>query len=309
MNILDVKNQIISKSVDKFYVFTGEERSILNIYVHKIFEVANQQMQVIDSVSQATTRTTFSLLGEVPGYVCYDDFSFLDDEKLWDDFQDKLGEDSVLVVVYSKIDKRSKFYKRFEDRIVTFDALSPVILTKYLKPYGLSEQNCSELVRICENDYGRLMNEADKIRCMSESSGSAADDAFESLLEDGIIYQPPEDAIFDWVAALLDGKMGSSFRLYEECLRIGEPALRLLLVLYNNVKHLLQVQACEGNVEQVTGLKSWEINLVKDKANKAYSNGELVQAMKTIKLVETAIKTGDMEEQNAVPYVMVQMLR
>lgn len=133
-------------------------------------------------------------------------------------------------------------------------------------------------------------------------------EAFEVLLDKGIIYQPPEDLIFDWVDAMLDGDRRKSFSLYDECVRRGEAPLKMLLVLYQSTKRLLQVQSCDGNIEQVTGLEKWEINKVRDKANKAYSNRELIDMLFLIEGVEKGIKIGEVDEEFSVQYAMVNML-
>ena len=302
MDYSSVKQDIINKKLKRFYIFTGEERFVLVKYIQKIVEVSGKSYKSIDHIYECKTKGT-SLFSESYCYVCYDDKDFMSNEKAWDKVDDMLG-DSMLILVISNLDKRTKFYKSFADRIVSFDRLLDVILEKYVKrELDLSNDNCKRLIDICEHDVGRLYMELDKFKPYNH-----ADEALNLLLDMGIIYQPPDDAIFSWTDAILDGNRQKSFELYEECTRIGEPALRLLLVLYTSIKRLLQVQSCEGNVEQVTGLQKWEINLVRDKANKTYSNRELIDAMYLIEKLEKGIKTGEVEEEVSVQYAMINIL-
>ena len=302
MDYSSVKQDIINKKLKRFYIFTGEERFVLVKYIQKIVEVSGKAYKLIDHVYECKTKGA-SLFSESYCYICYDDKDFMSNESAWNKVEDMLS-DSMLILVISNLDKRTKFYKNFVNSIVSFDRLLDVILEKYVRrEVALNQENTKYLIHLCEQDAGRLFMELDKFK-----SCENPDSKFDEFLRDGVLYQPPEDAIFDWTNAILNGNIQKSFALYEECMRIGEPALRLLLVLYTNIKRLLQVQSCEGNVEQVTGLQRWEINLVRDKANKAYSNRELINAMFLIEKLEKGIKTGEIEEDFAVRCAMINIL-
>ena len=90
-------------------------------------------------------------------------------------------------------------------------------------------------------------------------------------------------------------------------MQIDGAALKLLQILYTNAKKVLQVQSCESkDVETSTGLTNWEISKVRPFC-KVYSNRELVNTLRLIKETETGIKTGQIEENQAIPYVLVTM--
>jgi DNA polymerase III delta subunit len=134
-----------------------------------------------------------------------------------------------------------------------------------------------------------------------------ADQAFEELLKQGVIYQPPKDAIFDYVDAVLKHEVNKSFDLLEQCYAVGESTIVLLSVLYTNIKQVLQVQSCKSNdIVKSTGLTGWQIKCAKEKMGH-YSIGDLVYMLKLVRDTEMKIKTGEIEEQMAVPYVMVNI--
>ena len=88
--------------------------------------------------------------------------------------------------------------------------------------------------------------------------------AFQDLLKDGTIYQPPYDAIFDLVAAILDRKVNKAFDLLQQSYAVGEATMVMLSVLYNNAKAVLQVQSYKGdNLSKATGLTGWQIKNAK----------------------------------------------
>lgn len=134
------------------------------------------------------------------------------------------------------------------------------------------------------------------------------DKAFEILLKDRTIYTPPKDAIFDFVDAVLDHKCELAFNLYEQCKAVGEATLVMISVLYNNAKAVLQVQSCNSkDVSKSTGLTGWQIMNAKKHVGK-YRNGELIHIMKNCVKCERGIKTGKIEEQFAMDYILVQIL-
>lgn len=134
------------------------------------------------------------------------------------------------------------------------------------------------------------------------------DKAFEKLLEEGVIYQPPKDAIFDFVDAVLRGQVRKAFELLYQSYAVGEATMVLLSVLYNNAKQVLQIQTCSGkDVSRVTGLTSWQIKQAKERTG-YYSNDELMDMMTLIQKCEAGIKSGTLEETVAVEYILIHIM-
>ena len=309
MTYTEIKGHLLNGTVPNFLIFCGDEREVQRAYIDKIAESKNQTVKRIDGIGEALKTQGISLFSQSYCYVCSEDSEFQKTESAWDKISELVGANTLIYQV-EKIDKRSKFYNRFEDIITTFDYMTEQVLTKHIRERSeLSVDSCKLLIEICESDYSRILSELDKVARYKEISGKGWDTALITLVSDGTIYRPPTDAIFKWVDALLSGKPQLSFKLYEECKQLGEPSLRLLLVLYQGIKRLLQVQSCEAkDISENTGLSQWEINLVKDHTG-IYRTGELVEALKTIRELEMGIKTGKIEEELSVPYAMVSLLR
>ena len=313
MEVGAVKKQIKGKALDKFYIFTGPEIEAQRIYVHKMAEVAGMELQRIDSVSQVYTKQR-SLFSKPKCYVCRDDKEFMKTEKAWGTIADALG-DNMLILLVTEMDKRTKFYKHFSDAIVVFDYMKRETLKKYiLKQINLSEYWLNVLIDVCESDYSRILLEIDKIKQFATNglpwgidSATKCDSVLSQLMNQGAIHIPPQDAIFDFVDAVLMNKPQKAFELLEECKKIGEPALRLVTVLYTTTKKVLQVQACESkDVCSATGLSAWDVKCARDKVG-AWSNGDLVYMLKLLRDVEKKIKTGGIDDDDVIDYVMVSI--
>lgn len=342
MNVSDVKQQIKAKSLDNYYVFTGDELEVMNIFVKKIADVAGAKINRADTLSSVFSKMqNKTFLSTKTCYVIRDDKEYLSAEDIWPQLEgykdlpfeqgSLLQGDNIVIMLYSDIDKRSKFYKHSQDRIVVFDTLTDENLKREIqKRIDLSDENCKLLMDICEHNLGIILNEVDKIKQFQnyrhylydvakedyKQAGWEVPDKepdtynafFKLLLNDGTIHQPPRDCIWDFVEAVLTRKKKRAFGLMEEALEFGNPVLTMISVLYKDTKQLLQVQGCQSSdVSKSTGLSGWDIKRAKGRVGK-FSNGELVNAMKIIRNTEKNIKSGGIEESMALDYILVNIL-
>lgn len=307
MTVTDVKKQIQSKRLDNFYIFTGEEIEAQRIYVDKMSEVSEKPIKRIEQVSESFNRRA-SLLKVSYCFVCRDDMDFWKSATNSDLIDELLG-DNVLILLMTDIDKRSKAYKQYQDKIVTFEHMSEDVLYKYLqRECPLSDDRAFRLIGMCECDYGKMLLEADKVSRGSKALGISLDESFDYLVAEGTIHRPPKDAIFDFVDAMLLADIDKAFELLEECKGIGEPPLRVISVLYSNFRRVLQVQSCESSdICRTTGLSSWEVKIAK-KSIGHWECGDLVFFLRILQSIEQGIKTGEIEEESALDLLMVSIL-
>lgn len=307
MDITTVKQQIKNKQPQHFYIFAGEEVAVMDIYIRKIAECINVKPTHADSVADIVPKLSGNSFLSVPQcYVIREDTDFIKSDAVQDFVDEKIQNKNIVILAFNSLDKRTKFYKAYNDSIVYFERLNEQILSKYVhKEIELSERNTRTLIEICEYDLSRIYLEIDKIKSFTKDN---YDVAFEKLVKDGVIYEPPYDAIFDFVDAVLKRKVKLSYNLYRQCQDIGESNLAILSVLYNNAKYTLQVQSCQSrDVAKSTGLTGFQIKCAKEKCG-YYSNRELVNMMRLIQKVEKGIKTGEIEESISVEYVLVNCL-
>ena len=311
MDLLRLKNQIKNNEFDHIYIFAGDEWKVQQIYIEQMTRVIGNRVY-LDSVSELVQKLSNKLFSSARTlYLLRDDKEFMINEKAQIRVLETLS-DNVLVLLVSSVDKRTKFYKTYSESFVEFSTLEHAVLKRYVqKQIKLSDRNTERLMEVCENNYGRILLEIDKIKQLQEWNTApdvSADDCFEVLLEEKVIYQPPYDAVFDFVDEVLRRNSARAFDLYEQCKAVGESTLVMLSVLYTNAKQVLQVQSCKSSdVVKSTGLTAWQIKKAREKLNR-YSIGELVYMLKLIHSVEKGIKTGRMEEQYAIQYVLVNVM-
>lgn len=307
MEINEVKQQILSGQLDKWYIFTGEENAVARIYIDKLAESSGSSVKFADSIIDVVSKPKsqgFIQLNSL--YVIIDDTEFLSNEKAWDAIDGALKSDLV-VFWYTEVDKRKKFWKRFADKVVTFEKLDSRILKRHIQ--GLDDKHKDKLIDVCEGYYGRIQIELNKCyHYMNEAELHGYDmyleEALDDLIDDGTIQTPAYDAIFDFVSAVLDRDVELAYNLLEQAYAVGEANMVLLSVLYNNFRALLQVQSGKNSESGLTG---WQIKNVVHYIDR-YSTGELIHALRVLRQCEFGIKRGRIRDEITVHYFLANVI-
>lgn len=319
MDVSTLKNRIKIKKIPNYLIFTGPEWKVQQIYIEQIAKATNSEIVRINSIKDVfSSLRSKAFLSVSKLFIVRDDTELLQaDSNVIQSILDAL-QSNLLIHILTTVDKRKKYYKDNKERIIEFEPLPDAMLKKYIKKeINLSDKNCGILIDICEHDYGRILLEIDKIKRYSLGLDSVPVDTLEQsrydkmfieLVRDGTIHEPPYDAIFDLVDAILDRKPKTAFALLRESYDSGEATMVMLTVLWNNAKALLQTQAYEGkDLAKSSGLTGWQIKNAKKHLGK-YSVSELLKMLQLIQQTEIGIKQGKIEDSFAMEYLLCQIL-
>lgn len=315
MTIIDLKDQIIKNNLSNFYIFTGTEIGIINIYLQQMSNKLGLPITRADSILSIYDKCQGgSLFGDSTGfYVIRDDRDFMKQEQLFDTIKTSIRK-NVIVLLYDKIDSRLKFGKHFKDDIVAFEKLTPNVLKSYIKKeIPLSDKNIETLMEVCCGSYDMCMLEVDKISQFVMSGeirgyDMTYDEAFTDLLECGVIYQPEETDVFKFTDAVCNRNKKLAFELEQVLMANNNSSINILGTLYNSMKSVMLIQVCESkNISEVTGLDNRLIYFNKKYVGK-YSSGELVKAIKLISKVIEGVKNGWIDDVYATKFVLVNIL-
>ena len=166
MDVATLKSKMKSKKLSDYLIFSGPEWKVQQIYIDQIAKVTGKQIVRIDSISETFSRIRNKALQKNANiYIVRDDKDLMQNEKLQAQIDSGILKDNMLIHILTTTDKRTKFYKKYKDKIIEFEPLSDVMLKKYIKKeIDLSDRNCNRLIEICEHDYGRCLLEIDKIK-------------------------------------------------------------------------------------------------------------------------------------------------
>jgi DNA polymerase III delta subunit len=155
--------------------------------------------------------------------------------------------------------------------------------------------------------YDLAMLEIDKIHQYGDRLDKADSVAFHELLDCGVIYQPTETNVFDFVDAVCN-KNNRSFKLAQTLIDNKVSAINALGTLYNSMKTIMLIKCFSGGkITEVTGLDNRQIFFNKKYAGK-FSVPEIVEDVQFLIDLIDDIKSGKIEDKYAYFYALVHIL-
>ena len=130
------------------------------------------------------------------------------------------------------------------------------------------------------------------------------------LVESGVIFQPIGDITFKFTDAILTRNYKDASRYLREARQKQEPEIMVLSILYNGFKQILMVQGLgrdQSEPVKRTGLTPWQVKMAKEKQGH-YSISELIEALKIVRFVEKGIKTGQIDADMSLEYLIVNIM-
>lgn len=320
MELSELMHSIATGNIPHFLVLFGEEQKIVDLYIEQICK--NYKKVYVDYVSDAIKKSGMKSLDKSKkAYIVNGDSEFLTREEAWENIMNSFKH-NILIVRYHTLDKRGKFYNKNKQNSVEFTHLSDDVLNTYINRDcpGLSEENAIKIIKFCNNDYGRICMEIDKIKhyyelisLESEISGCEMDydECFEELEKQGIFRKEIGDITFELTDAVLSGYAETAIKkLYEAKLK-GEPVMMISSILYNGFRNLLAYQGVGSNktgVMEKTGMTKGEIYRC-SKLVGGYSIKEIIRNIFICQKVESGIKTGWIDEEIALEYLVLSCLK
>ena len=149
MDLFTLQQQIREHKLLPFYVFTGEEIELQNIYLKQMGNIVRT-----DNVAAIYNKITSKLISsKFTIYVVRDDMDFIKSEKAWANISKKI-KNAVLILQVTNPDKRSKFYKEMEHCTVQFDHRTTDQLVSVLTgQISGSQAMLRYFIEACNNDY------------------------------------------------------------------------------------------------------------------------------------------------------------
>ena len=319
MELLDLMKKISNNDIPHFLIFFGEEQKIIDIYIRNIMQSVDGKKVVVDNVSQAIKDNgKKSLDKSIKLYVATEDTVFLTKDESWENVRKSMHK-NYLILRYHLLNKRSAFVRKNQQNIVEFSHLSGEVLQQYIQRDlpDLSDENVSKLISYCNNDYGRILLEVDKIwqaqssRLSNFNINLDSNDCFEELDKQGLFHKEIGDITFELTNAVLGGYPETAIQKLDEAKRKGEPAMMIVSILYNGFRNLLAYQGLGKNKQgamERTGLTKGELYGCTKNVG-GYSIAEVKRNMLLCQKVEAGVKMGTIEEDIALEYLVLHCLR
>ena len=276
-NLMDLMADIRSNSLKPLYIFIGDEIGLMNVYLGNIQPSVIRESSVLATLPSLTQR---SLISENKVYAVRDDKEFLANDSRWKRLEDiRYG---TLILMYTKIDGRSKFLKQFESNVITFDRMTPPqLLNHFSKSVNFPTKLLEQIIELCDRDYSRIANELDKLNRVSLPTESAVTE---------LVHREIEFQVFEAVDSVIRYEPTRAFGFLEVLLAKPDNILGFLTLLYNQFSAAARIFGTHEAKESNTNIKQFTINKLKGNFN--YSLSSAFEGMTIIGEIIEGIKSG-----------------
>lgn len=284
-DLVSFQKDIRTNNLKPFYILYGEEIGLMNVYL-------NQMGNVVRETSVSTVWKPLTQKGLVPNHRIFavrDDKDFLSNESRWKRLPDvRYG---TLVLMVTKIDKRSKLLKAFPDNCVEFEKMTDAQLRRhFVSKYSTIDSDMIDMViQFCLNDYSRIDNELDKLSRLKNVDASVVE---------SIVKHKTEIDIFSLVDDVLEYRPEQAIIKVTELLAKGESPIGLLTLLYQNFNNACLVLGADEPKEANLGIKQFLINKIV--YNFQYELDSAFEGMAILGQAIEGIKNGHYTESSAV---------
>lgn len=310
MELNDLRVKLKNKELSNFYIFSGTESEIMNLYIKQFQSIKNFLIVKGDFISEYYGEITSSSLFNQPTiYYIYEDKLILKKPEYINNILNTSTE-NILILRYSKIDQRLKFFKDFSDYIVYFNQLSIEVLRKYavqwLGKKNINIEELDKLISYCNFDFNLLKLEIEKIILMDNFNLS-------KILEDSsFISKGIENKPFDLINAILDNDSIDIRVLYNQFIQSNGDPLLLISLLCKSLVNVIKISNLNVSSKDYSNLKKdYNINYYDFetalKLKPYFSYKKLINLFIELRYVENKIKTGLWDKFLAFEYILMLM--
>lgn len=295
LGLLDLQTQIREGSLLPFYIFTGEEIELQNIYLKQMGNVIR-----VDRVADIYNKITSKLIsGKFAVYVVRDDMDFIKSEKTWGSISDRIR-NAVLVIQVTTPNKCKKFIKELNDCVVEFNHMTTKQLLNVVN-MDCSVSNKQYFIEACNNDLNTINNYLDIFK-------RAGIKELNKKIVDEYIPTKEDVTVFQLADAVMRKDEQLTFKLLDQLLEDKNNVMGIIYGIYSQLHKCVLVEGYRGekNISKVTGINSWICNnILRDNR---IEPSKLLTALRLVQKYDKGIKTGKYDGVMACYSLIVEIL-
>ena len=295
LGLLDLQTQIREGSLLPFYVFTGEEIELQNIYLKQMGNVIR-----VDRVADIYNKITSKLIsGKFAVYVVRDDMDFIKSEKTWSSISDRIR-NVVLVIQVTTPNKCKKFIKELNDCVVEFNHMTTKQLLNVVN-MDCSVSNKQYFIEACNNDLNTINNYLDIFK-------RAGIKELNKKIVDEYIPTKEDVTVFQLADAVMRKDEQLTFKLLDQLLEDKNNVMGIIYAIYSQLHKCVLVEGYRGekNISKVTGINSWICNNIL--LDNRIEPPKLLTALRLVQKYDKRIKTGKYDGVMACYSLIVEIL-
>lgn len=298
LDLLDLQTQIREGNLLPFYIFTGEEIELQNIYLKQMGTVIR-----VDKVADVYNKITSKLIStnKFAVYVVRDDMDFIKSEKTWSNISNKIR-NAVLVIQITTPSKCRKFIKELNDCVVEFNHMTTgQLITAITGQIGGSQAILKYFIEACNNDLNTIYNYTDIFHRLGYSSVTKE-------LVDQYITPKEEVTVFQLADAIMKKDAQLTFKLLDQLLEDKNNVMGIIYAIYSQLHKCVLVEGYRGeqDIAKVTGINGWICKNILQ--YNRIAPPKLLAALRLVQKYDKGIKTGKYDGVVACYSLIVEIL-
>lgn len=283
--------------IPNLLIFTGEEKEVQKQYL----ELIDKEYKQVDTIEQLPKLMQFkSLFQTNTTYVTKDPKAI----KLTKEQVESLTQKNRLIILTDKVDKRSALYKTFRQHVVEFHKLTIDKLVPYIrKRIEVDSQSAIAIAVYCNLNITQIELEIDKLKRLEQ-------EVTIDLIKQ-VITPPLEDAIFEMIDGIMQKDIQTAIGILTDMLELKESPIKIISILYTKVRQVFMIQAMQHQSDKViaekTGIGNYQVRMNRELLN-YMSLEELAAHLKVIQKYEVYMKTGQVDPEVGIEYIIARMV-
>ncbi|MBR6405377.1 MAG: DNA polymerase III subunit delta [Lachnospiraceae bacterium] len=316
----DIKN----KSFLPVYLLYGDEDYLVSQYKNRLFQAA----------SDGDTMNTMSVAGKDTDLMKLRDFTdtlpffadrrvvLLEDTGLfkqasegYDGWIEKLPPTACVIFSEKEVDKRTRLYKAVQNKGYIAELNHPderMISDWVLKKIGQRKLSVTKdafrrFFEICDPEMQTMENELQKLLDYCSEKGT-----IETSDVDLVVTKSLQNRVFDLIDRVSSGKRVESLDLYYDLLALKEAPMRILYLITRQLNQMMLVLRMQregrsrDQMAAVLKLRPFIAGKILQEASR-YSIASLEGFLKEALDLESAVKSGDLQENMSVEMLIFRM--
>ena len=175
----------------------------------------------------------------------------------------------------------------------------------YSRGAGVDRKDLDYLLELTNSDLWRLEKELDKIEIFDESYRK---EIFKQFIKNGIFNDLTTYNTFSFTDAVIKRQKTKVFEIYQKLQEMGTNYMGVIALLYNNFRNIIKIQLSPNPSPENTGLKPNQFYAIKKNSIGYYNKDELLHIFDLLTKIDKQIKTGEIEVDKSIEYLLVNIL-